>query len=954
MYKKAVSIVFLTFFCLTESRAENLITHIIPDPEGRESHYNSMVKNLEEALDYSGKTPKVKPGHRVIFIGDIADHGAYGPDGFIFANALKNSSPESVILLRGNRENFFDILGKLDHRHYDNHPEKGIGVFLEGEIEKSRKTGNESFAVNRMVQLYQRYYGKSPATLESLKSALNSAAGKPISDFLAVARGDKALQLDFINARSRGSVKGFEFDSQSLARRSPDSTDVNERASATRTLADFENSLKPGGYRYKYSVGSQMANFDVSTGVLHIHSALSPELFGKTPYGESMRGPDGKVDVENMVAQQNIVNRALAINAAAGDADSILTLRENTRNRTSATYSNFGDYEVGTNSAKPSLPSLAHSQDLVNSGIKVISTGHKPVGDTSLIMVDPATGLAVMIHDTSYHSLGLMPKVTETGGEFTVKSFLNGKYVGAADGQIIEVEYKFDPKNPHKYNYGKANSLGNCVGRYTLDGKTNYLFAKEGEGQKTEYHSVEESIVADANSGKIKNRPELMFYGANDPALPRMKNTKEAEARAEDYRRMTSHYKRTKLVQALRASLPKIRLDSLSGYLNSEIEKAAEQSEEEIRKVQDLVLEESDPIKKEALREKERTINSQREFLFVNHLRQLTLNNKEIKSYPKTERVLAAILAEYPPNGSADTRNPEKKLSDRSIIEAHNIKAIVASLNKAGGSISQAEINIFLKQFSSHLDPELRDLVAAETRRIILENSGIARSLASSKPNSFDAFEAYENLVKIQGSRKLNKLVEQSLGFTEILAQQYVTRANKNGSFRGLSDLSTHETRDRMENIQKQIQIEIENIKVQREKISPKGKVAHFDEGKMQRLDEELRNWEKFQKTQLGLMKNLATAENYDQILEAAQKRGRGKRIVRLNKFDPNRVVNDTHTDSSDHSVNRSRSSKAGAVLGVGAAVLIPALLSRDNPGNLDNSASVEQAVEPVTVKEGK
>jgi hypothetical protein len=435
---------FLTAAMLLSLNVFAKNTLVIGDIEGRlQDLYGAVTKSTVLKIITEGSNQKLEFNNeqdKVVFIGNMIDHGGYDVKVLETVVDLKERYPERVELIMGNRD-----INKLR---------------LLFEMKRLDRSSIENFRIPSWHSDFEKYIAQDGVEYKH---------GKDEEELVK----DKMFLFKFLLTKTMGASKAFE----NFKRENQMEDDLSVWEEYSSVLLekglDLERDTECGDYAptegllYRYLTNAKLVYFDADSHTLYTHGALNSDNFLYYPQSKTHADND---DTNVVKTWSETLNKWAqeCIQAAYDDKeDKALELIRLAEPKLDAqkNWDNENSHNESIIIAKPwtdgkLMPTLAGQQQIYEKGVHIHVSGHTPVGDipvyrsalVNLVNVDTSYSknpegqklAAVHIDDsgkieiTAYYSSEVSQIKQITYGNQNIKSGLTGE-----DGKLNLFGYAY-------------------------------------------------------------------------------------------------------------------------------------------------------------------------------------------------------------------------------------------------------------------------------------------------------------------------------------------------------------------------------------------------------------------------------------------------------------------------------------------------------------------------------
>lgn len=364
LYRHFFSLIALTCIGLLmnslSQASSDLVTVVIGDIEGQISRLESFIENSGAFERLENGKVRIKPGYRVVFMGDAVDKAPHSLKILRILTSLLENQPEQMIAILGNRDiNKLRLLNELPSEN----------------IQKGAEPQSSTM----------------PFKLWLTKMGLTENWSDKVT-----------VKARWIFERTMGAPRAFEFRRQELE------TDFQRPFSDFDVVQSFLSDFDPNdGIMSRYLRKAQLAFIDKDNRTLFVHGGLRTEAFGIVPgLNQQFNNIDEWVLRLNAWAQAQI-NEGINLKNGAPELVQYQQPIAGTRaNNASIVYGRNFDA-----SANPELIPEELQEELLRQGIDTLIVGHTPVGEIPLILTNGKFRIVFVDNSTSREQVTALVKM---------------------------------------------------------------------------------------------------------------------------------------------------------------------------------------------------------------------------------------------------------------------------------------------------------------------------------------------------------------------------------------------------------------------------------------------------------------------------------------------------------------------------------------------------------------
>jgi len=331
----AIGVLSLHSFVMASEDSDGIKTVVLGDVEGQWERLESFIQN-SSAFEIQNGIYKLKPNHRFVFMGDAVDKGNASLRILSTFLGLKESHPDQVVLILGNRDiNKLRLPFELSQEGLSGPP--------------NEETATQSF--------------RDWLTHKQKESQYS----------------DGVTRLKWILEKTMGAPKAFEFRREELQSRSGLSK-ISDQDVFQSFLSDFDPEK---GLMGRYLSKAQLAYVDKQNGTLFVHGGLTTESLGFVPGEPRIADFNEWILRLNQWAYKEIVEGIQQKSGASRLVRYQQPIPGTNWNQGSVVYSR--NFDLTSN---PTLVPTQLREHLIQQGINTIVVGHTPVGEVPVIISD--------------------------------------------------------------------------------------------------------------------------------------------------------------------------------------------------------------------------------------------------------------------------------------------------------------------------------------------------------------------------------------------------------------------------------------------------------------------------------------------------------------------------------------------------------------------------------------
>lgn len=362
---------FICFFLLSFQLALGVETEkivVLGDVEGRGFTLDSFINNSEAFVVSDSGEIAIKPGYKFIFMGDAVDRGDASLRVLQTILRLKETFPDNVVLILGNRD-----LNKLRLP-----------------IELSPEALAQPPSSRIATQPYTEWLNEN---------------GYEIALF-----SDGPTRLKWILSKTMGAPGAFEFRRQEL--KNTYGRDISDRNVFESFLSDFGKH----GIMTRYLKAAQLGYYSQEQGTIVVHGGITKKSLGHIPGQAYVEKIIDWIPQLNEWAQKNI---RLMLDGNIAGLD-IVNYQQPIPNTLSNDYSVVYSRNFNLLTANPELPEKSVQQRLLSQGFHTLIVGHTPIGELPLVISNGK--FRVLYTDNSASNLQVASSTIIANGTIKVKS----------------------------------------------------------------------------------------------------------------------------------------------------------------------------------------------------------------------------------------------------------------------------------------------------------------------------------------------------------------------------------------------------------------------------------------------------------------------------------------------------------------------------------------------------